>query len=212
MVALEFPGPGLTQEQWSQIRAIAIALKPGQALWLSGYFAGLDHGTHSLTGGSQPSPAPFGLEAPALAAAPVRSLTILFGTETGNSAGVAKILAGKLRAGGLDPHVVDMADYKPRNLKHEHDLLIVTSTHGDGDPPLSTMGFFEFIEGRKAPRLTGVRFAVLALGDSTYEHYCKAGKRLGDRQGKTCCQGRRHAKADRAAAEHRFGRNADIDG
>src|SRR3546814_130169 len=41
--------------------------------------------------------------------------------------------------------------------------------------------FFEFAEGRKAPKLGGVRFAVLALGDSTYEYYCQAGKRLDQR-------------------------------
>jgi sulfite reductase (NADPH) flavoprotein alpha-component len=71
-----------------------------------------------------------------------------------------------------------MADYKLRALKDEHDLLVITSTHGEGDPPQSAKPFFEFVESRKAPKLTEKRFAVVALGDSTYEHYCEAGRRL----------------------------------
>jgi sulfite reductase (NADPH) flavoprotein alpha-component len=57
-------------------------------------------------------------------------------------------------------------------------LLLVSSTHGEGDPPQSALNFFEFLEGRKAPQLPGLKYAVLALGDSTYEFYCEAGKRL----------------------------------
>jgi sulfite reductase (NADPH) flavoprotein alpha-component len=71
-----------------------------------------------------------------------------------------------------------MADYKHRQLGQEQDLVIIASTYGEGDPPQPAMGFFEFVEGRKAPKLSDVRFAVLALGDSTYEFYCEAGKRL----------------------------------
>src|SRR3546814_3345984 len=71
-----------------------------------------------------------------------------------------------------------MADYNVRQLGQEQDLLVIVSTYGEGDPPQPATGFFEFVEGRKAPKLDGVRFAVLALGDSTYEYYCEAGKRL----------------------------------
>ena len=178
MTAFEFPGPGFTAEQWERLSGLATTLKPGQALWISGYFAGIDYSVRALNGATA---IPTRLDDPAVAAPVVaasRTLTILYAGETGNSAGVAKALAEASRAQGGAPTLVDVADYKPRKLKDEQDLLIVTSTHGEGDAPLSAVGFFEFVEGRKAPRLEGVRFAVLALGDSTYEHYCGAGKRL----------------------------------
>jgi sulfite reductase (NADPH) flavoprotein alpha-component len=121
--------------------------------------------------------------APAAAApAPAtRLVTILFGSETGNCKDLAASLADAVRAQGVEPRVVDMGDYKPRALRDEQDVLVVTSTHGEGDPPQTAMDFFEFLESRKAPKLPGVRFAVLALGDSTYEQYCGAGKRVDER-------------------------------
>ena len=178
MTAFEFPGPGFTADQWERLSGLATTLKPGQALWISGYFAGIDYSVRALNGATA---IPARLDDPAVSApvaAASRALTILYAGETGNSAGVAKALAEASRAQGGVPTLVDVASYKPRKLKDEQDLLIVTSTHGEGEPPLSAVGFFEFVEGRKAPRLEGVRFAVLALGDSTYEHYCGAGKRL----------------------------------
>ncbi|MEQ7873791.1 assimilatory sulfite reductase (NADPH) flavoprotein subunit [Sphingomonas sp. ASV193] len=153
--------------------ALARDLSPAQASWLSGYFAGLHAGLQQ--GVAAPvAPAP---HAPA-PTPQARTLTILYGTETGNSRALATSLAATFAARGVAVAVADMADYKVRQLKDEQDLLFIVSTYGEGDPPQPAIAFFDFLEGPRAPRLEGVRFAVLALGDSTYEHYCAAGKRI----------------------------------
>jgi sulfite reductase (NADPH) flavoprotein alpha-component len=161
----------LTLEQWQQVEALARTLTAEQARWISGYFAGLDTGL--LRGGEADV---------ALVAAPQgRTLTILYGTETGNSRDLAKALAAGAGERGLSPKLTDLADYKVRQLKDEQDVLFIVSTYGEGDPPQPSVAFFEFLEGPRAPKLNGVRFSVLALGDSTYEFYCEAGKRIDKR-------------------------------
>lgn len=169
MTAQTFSAEGaLSIEQWQHLDALARSLTPAQARWISGYFSGLDAG---LSRGDA-------IEAPAAPAPQGRTLTILYGTETGNSRDLGKALAAAATERGLSPQLVDMADYKPRALKDEQDLLVIVSTYGEGDPPQPSVGFFEFLEGQRAPKLEGVRFSVLALGDSTYEKYCEAGKRI----------------------------------
>ncbi|MDP8913118.1 MAG: assimilatory sulfite reductase (NADPH) flavoprotein subunit, partial [Pseudomonadota bacterium] len=166
-----FSDAALSFDQWQHVQELSRTLTPAQARWVSGYFAGLDAGLLRLAQGDAPP-------APLLPSAPGRTLTILYGTETGNSTEIAQALAASARDKGLSPELFDMSAYKPRRLKDEQDVLIIVSTYGEGDPPQPAVGFFEFVEGSRAPRLEGVRFAVLALGDSTYEKYCEAGKRL----------------------------------
>jgi sulfite reductase (NADPH) flavoprotein alpha-component len=158
----------LTLEQWSRIEELATTLTPGQAQWVSGYFAGLDAGLLRSGGGTV---------AP-VAVPQQRTLTILFGTETGNGRDLAKTLAAAATSRGLSPKLVEMAAYNVRQIKDEQDILVVCSTHGEGDPPEPAIAFFEYLEGPRAPKLGGVRYSVLALGDSTYEKYCEAGKRI----------------------------------
>ncbi len=161
----------LTLEQWLHVEALGRSLTPEQARWISGHFAGLDAGL--LRGGGT---------ALALEVAPQgRTLTILFGTETGNSRDLAKSLATAAGERGLTAKLYDMADYKVRQIKDEQDVLFIVSTYGEGDPPQPSVGFFEFLEGPRALKLEGVRYSVLALGDSTYEKYCEAGKRIDQR-------------------------------
>ena len=69
-----------------------------------------------------------------------------------------------------------MDAFKTKDLKKVEDLFIVSATHGEGDPPDNAITFHEFIHSRKAPKLSGVRYSVLSLGDESYEFFCQTGK------------------------------------
>ena len=74
-----------------------------------------------------------------------------------------------------------MSDFKPNNIKKVKNLLIVVSTHGEGDPPDNALSFHEFLHGKRAPKLDELRFSVLSLGDSSYEFFCQTGKQFDTR-------------------------------
>ncbi|MGN6866657.1 assimilatory sulfite reductase (NADPH) flavoprotein subunit [Neisseria sp. P0020.S003] len=68
------------------------------------------------------------------------------------------------------------ADYKPKNIAGEQLVLLVTSTQGEGEPPEEALSLYKLLSGKKAPQLSGLKFAVLGLGDSSYPMFCGAGK------------------------------------
>ncbi|MEM7598210.1 MAG: flavodoxin domain-containing protein, partial [Pseudomonadota bacterium] len=158
----------LSPEQSQAFAQLAGALTPVQQAWISGYLAA------TATQGGVAGP----VAAPAAEAAP---LTILYGTQTGNAKHVASDLAEGAKARGMDVKLVNMADYKPTQLKNEKFITIVTATYGEGDPPEGAEKFYDFVGSKKAPKMDGVQVALLGLGDSSYEFFNKTAMDFAER-------------------------------
>ncbi|KON87733.1 sulfite reductase [NADPH] flavoprotein alpha-component [Sporosarcina globispora] len=158
------------QEQAELLNRLLPTLTETQTLWLSGYLAAIQS--------SSLQAAPAVEERPAAVPSPTipREVTILFGSQTGNAQNLAKKAGKTLEKRGFQVTVSAMSDFKPNNLKKVKSLLIVVSTHGEGDPPDNALTFHEFVHGKRAPKLEDFRFSVLALGDSSYEFFCQTGK------------------------------------
>jgi sulfite reductase (NADPH) flavoprotein alpha-component len=153
-----------------------------EAAWLSGYFAGLARARSANTPAVEHRSELQPVAATKSSSAEQLRVRVLYGTETGNAAGLAKQLAERIRNVVPEVDVVDLANYKPRALEREHTIVIITSTHGDGTPPEPAARFFEQLEGAAAPKsLAKLRYAVLGLGDSSYEHFCRAAKVVDER-------------------------------
>lgn len=175
----EVPEAAIKDADRAVIRDLARSLSAEQALWVSGYFAGVAEARGDLSAaGREASTAISQAARAAQAPAAASLLRILYASESGNSAALARTIEERARGLGLCTGVEDLARYKTRALAEEETILFVASTHGEGDPPESAAPFFEFLSGPRAPSLQRLRFAVLALGDSTYEFFCEAGKRL----------------------------------
>jgi sulfite reductase (NADPH) flavoprotein alpha-component len=154
------------------LQKLTAGLSPQQLVWLSGYLYGQ---ATSAGGGVAAAPAAAATPAPAAALA-VEKLTILYGSHTGNGKKIAQQAADAAAAKGLKATVQDMNDYAPRQLAQEQNLLVIVSTHGEGEPPISAEELHAFINGPRAPKLPKLRYAVFALGDKSYLHYCQTGK------------------------------------
>ena len=156
----------LTSEQLELFNRLTSSLSSQQLAWVSGYLAGLSAQKAGQTAGS-----------PEVTAVHTESkLTILYGSRTGNGEGVAKKAQQQAAELGIEATLKSMAGYKTRDLQSERNLLVIVSTHGEGVPPFQARELHEFIHGKRAPKLDGLNFAVLALGDSSYFHFCKTGK------------------------------------
>ena len=165
--ATMLPTP-LQADTAAALARFADGLDSNALLWASGYLAGMARAL------------PVQSAVPA-AIATTRPATIVYGSQTGNAKRAAEALLAKLQAAHLPARLLRADAYPLRELADETLLYVVISTQGDGDPPDDARGFLEFVEGRRAPALKKLKFAVLALGDSSYPQFCAIGRRIDQR-------------------------------
>lgn len=151
----------LSEKQVSQLKSLASELSTNQLSWISGYLAAKSE----ADGESVPQ-----------ATKPTSNITLLYGSQTGNGRGIAQELVSQAAAQGMNITSVSMADYKPRTLKQESVVLIIVSTHGEGEAPDDAIELHQFLSSKRAPKLENLDYSVLALGDSSYEFFCQTGK------------------------------------
>lgn len=149
----------LSASQLQDLKQLVGQLTPLQQAWVSGYLAA---SAASQTVASVQASAPNSL-----------SLTVLYASQTGNAKAVAAAFKQAAQDRGVTVELQDIANYKTTQLVKERYLVIVTSTYGEGEPPESALAFYKFLFGKKAPKLDSLNFAVLGLGDSSYEFFCK---------------------------------------
>ncbi|MFV8830258.1 assimilatory sulfite reductase (NADPH) flavoprotein subunit [Alkalihalobacterium sp. APHAB7] len=162
------------EEQAELLNRLLPTLTETQKVWLCGYLAA----TQSVAAApGVVETQPTAVTAPSPTAKVIsKEVTVLYGSQTGNAQRLADSTGKTLEKQGFKVTVSSMSDFKPNQLKKVENLLIVISTHGEGEPPDNALSFHEFLHGRRAPKLDGLRFSVLSLGDSSYEFFCQTGK------------------------------------
>ncbi|MCL9777042.1 assimilatory sulfite reductase (NADPH) flavoprotein subunit [Vibrio methylphosphonaticus] len=169
----ELPGLAapINDQQLSQLQQASTALSSNQLAWVSGYFWGLSQSQNS----AQLTPVASAVTS-AVSAAPAGKLTIIYASQTGNAKGVAEALEQEASAHGIAAQLFDASDYKGKNLAKETHVIFVASTNGEGEAPDNAIELHEFLQSKKAPKLTNLKFGVIGLGDSSYEFFCQTGK------------------------------------
>ncbi|WP_223555794.1 assimilatory sulfite reductase (NADPH) flavoprotein subunit [Lysinibacillus sphaericus] len=153
------------EEQVKLLNELLPKLTREQRIWLNGYLSAPLATIDTIVEETKPTVKPF-----------TKTVTILYGSQTGNSQGLAEKYASALKDNEVDVTISSLATFKPNNIKKVTNLLLIVSTHGEGDPPDQAIQFYEFLHSKRAPKLEHLHYSVLALGDSSYEFFCKTGK------------------------------------
>ncbi|MEK3670576.1 MULTISPECIES: assimilatory sulfite reductase (NADPH) flavoprotein subunit [unclassified Paenibacillus] len=180
---LQVTNSPFNESQAELLNRLLPTLTHSQQVWLSGYLSALS--LLGDTGQAGPAVLPLAAEAAAgvlMSTATIpqpevsREVTVLFGSQTGNCQRLAASLSRKLEEQGFKVTVAAMNSFKPNGLKKIENLLLLVSTHGEGEPPDNARAFHEFLYSKRAPQLPQLRYSVLALGDTSYEFFCQTGK------------------------------------
>ncbi|WP_353147651.1 flavodoxin domain-containing protein [Chryseobacterium sp.] len=158
----------LSENKLNVLKEISSSFSRDEAVWASGFLAGLA-GLSAVA--TEPS---LSLSTPVYSVS-VKKITLAYGTETGNSKKLAVELAGIIKKKGIQVKLADLSQYKPKDLVKEEFFFVIISTQGEGEPPVLVKKFYDHIHENDL-NLSHLQFGVLALGDSSYPLFCKTGE------------------------------------
>ncbi|MDQ3276693.1 MAG: flavodoxin domain-containing protein [Bacteroidota bacterium] len=158
----------IAQAKIKIIQEVVGDLTKEEIIWLSGYLSGLAGADTRLI----PATSNDGTSQQAAA---VQKITIAYGTETGNAKKLASSLAAKAKKKGIQPKLVSLEQYKPADLAKEEWFFTIISTQGEGEPPAGAKKFYDYVH-QNSVSLQKLNYGVLALGDTSYPLFCKAGE------------------------------------
>jgi sulfite reductase (NADPH) flavoprotein alpha-component len=159
--------------------------------YLSGFFAGIPDGAHGVP--VLPAGAPIATavrlwvdgylagqysrtaDAPHSEAPPAAGPLVVWASQTGNAEEFAARVAQGLGEGS---RLLNMNDCAIDDLTAATDVVVVTSTFGDGGPPDNGADFWDRLNAPDVPALQGLRYAVLGIGDRSYDNFCGHAKSL----------------------------------
>jgi sulfite reductase (NADPH) flavoprotein alpha-component len=153
----------MSPERKKQLKEFIESLNKQEQIWINGFLDAVLNETNL----SEP--------AAGKTAAENKKITIAYGTESGNSKKIASVFATRAKKEGIQAKVVSLDQYRLTDLAKEEYFLTVISTQGEGEPPASAKKFYDHIHqnGFNLPKL---KYGVLALGDTSYPMFCKAGE------------------------------------
>jgi sulfite reductase (NADPH) flavoprotein alpha-component len=157
----------LEESRLKQLHALIDGYSKEELIWINGYLSGI-----VANGKANGAAHTNGHDVKTTS---TKKISLAFGTETGNAKKLAIHLAAVAKKKGVNAKLTDLSQYRFNDLSKEEYFFVVISTQGEGEPPIPAKKFYDHIHENQLS-LPGLKFSVLALGDSSYPQFCKTGE------------------------------------